>query len=503
MKEFSTYTGAGKWFTFSLWLILGLFLTCKINDAEAQGVIPSDELTERFTEIQTIAEKKMARTLQQISYDPTRYPDRTDPETGHWVTRNHYEWTSGFFPGMLWQLYELTGKRKWRDNAVLWTANLEPQKFNNHDHDAGFRMMPSFGLGYELTGNPDWPVILRQAANSLAMRYNPDIGAIKSWEAWTALNANYPVIIDNMINLELLFWAAGHGGKAEWQEIAVEHAKTTLKHHIRPDGTTYHIVDFDENGNVNRKFTTQGYGPDSVWARGQAWAVYGFTMAYRFTKEYAFLEAAKDAADYFIENLPPDHIPWFDFRAPHSPWRTKDTSAAAIAASALIELYEFTNDQRYLTWAETLLMALSSEPYFSRGNEISSLLTKGTRHQGDPEIGLIYADYYLLEAWIRYSRLSKQLFPKLDGTHHLYLHQNFPNPFSQQTTIPYGIERDGDVLIQLFDMSGRLVDTLVDRYKASGSYYLQINTTHLTSGVYICRMTAGKQVHHRKIVFIK
>ena len=322
------------------------------------------------------------------------------------------DWTSGFVAGSFWLMYEYTGEQKWRNTAERWTAALESQKNNTTTHDLGFMLFNSYGNGYRLTGNPAYRAVLLSAADSLLSRYNPVVAATRSWDHghWT-----FPVIVDNMMNLELLFWVSNSGGDPRYAEAATSHAMTTLNHHIRSDKSSWHVVDFDPvSGEVIAKMTHQGIADDSAWSRGQAWGLYGFTMGYRESGEQRFLDTAIEIANFYLAhpNLPEDRVPWFDFDVPDYPEITniRDSSAAAIAASALLELASFAPDINSVYYREEALMMLSSlaSPDYSAdiGSNGHFLLKHATGNQpagSEINTAINYADYYYLEALLRCS----------------------------------------------------------------------------------------------------
>jgi unsaturated chondroitin disaccharide hydrolase len=339
----------------------------------------------------------------------TSYPTTTNSQ-GQWQTTSAGSWISGFFPGSLWFMYERTSDTAWRGNAQAWQAGIESQKFTTTTHDLGFMIFNSFGNGYRLTGDEAYRQVVLTAAGSLATRYSPVVGCIRSLDGRPD---EFKVIIDNMMNLELLFWASKHGGKPEWYDIAVSHALKTRQEHVRADGSTYHQIIYDPaTGAVRKKGTVQGYRDDTTWARGQAWAIYGFTMTYRETNDSRFLETARKTADYFLSNLPPDHVPYWDFQAPAIPNEPRDSSAAAIAASGLLELSQLEPDaarkQSYLSGALAILVALSTPAYLAEGTTTRAILLHGTNYKpgGDYDTGLIWGDYYFLEGLLRAQRLS-------------------------------------------------------------------------------------------------
>ena len=443
------------------------------------------------------AASKLEATLVEIDYNTTLHPSHTDPETGKWVVENmkREEWTSGFFAGSLWKMYRITGDEKWRNAAAEWTADLEPMSLGASDHDTGFRIFTSYGSGFLLTDNLSYSRTILRGAQTLATRFNPDIGAIKSWD-WIG---NFPVIIDNLMNLEILFWAAEESGSQRLYEIALSHSETSLEHHLRDDGSSYHIVDFDDNGNVNWKDTRQGYGPESVWARGQAWAIYGFTMIYRYTGEQKFLDAAEKASAWFIDNLPDDFVPLYDFLEPVPSVQTKDASAAAIAASGFLELHTVTGKSIYLNTAVNMLKSLSTESYSTLSDSQNSVLKRSTLHRGKGRLGTSYADYYYLEAIVRYLDIRGETFPAISNQYPFFLDQNFPNPFSDNTTLYYSIPENTFVKLELFDAMGRRVRTVVNERKLAGNYRVTLRTDTLPAGVYFYSLVVNGRKQVKKM----
>ena len=322
-------------------------------------------------------------------------------------------WTSGFFSGTLWYLYELTGDSRWKAYARIWNWQLEPLRTFTEHHDIGFMVGCSFGNGYRLTGDPEYAKIIVDAARSLCTRFNGKVGAIKSWDVPDP--QKYLVIIDNMMNLELLFMAYKLTGERKFYDIAVSHADITMKNHFRPDGSSYHVVEYDPTtGTITRKHTAQGHADESAWSRGQSWGLYGYTMMYRETGDDKYLRHAEKIARFMLEhrNLPEDFIFYWDFDAPEIPDTARDVSSSAIAASALIELSEYSaeNGKRYLTTAEKILRGLSNPPYLAAiGENQNFILTNSVsafRHNPATE-ALCYADYYFIEAILRYRNYQR------------------------------------------------------------------------------------------------
>jgi unsaturated chondroitin disaccharide hydrolase len=362
------------------------------------------------------AQHQLTRTLDSLATMPSRYPIYTDA-TGAWVTTSSSDWTPGFFPGSLWLMYQQTFDDTWKNQAEKWLVALDSRK-SSGAMDLGFMIFNSFGNGYRLTGDDPHRQVVLTAARSLATRYHPTVGCIYR----TSSSTDVEVIIDAMMNLELLFWASKHGGDQTGYDRAVSHALKTMEHHVRPDGSTYQVVDFDpQTGAVRRKRTRQGIDAETTWSRGQAWGIYGFTMTYRETDDQRFLETARRIADYYIAHLPPDRVPYWDFQAPTvlGPSEPRDTSAAAIAASGLLELARLELDPgrsaKYLSAATETIASLSSVAYLARGTSNAAILLHGTYHKlaGLYDTGLIWGDYYFLEALLRYRLIpsSRPAFP--------------------------------------------------------------------------------------------
>ncbi len=319
------------------------------------------------------------------------------------------DWTSGFFAGSLWYLYEYTHDSKWLAAAKDYTARVESIKDYSGSHDVGFMLGCSYGNGYRLTKDPEYRNVMRQGAATLVTRYNSKVGALRSWDHgdWS-----YPVIIDNMMNLEFLMTAAREGGDGRLRDIAISHADKTLKNQFRADYSSFHVVDYNpDNGEVLARKTHQGAADNSAWARGQAWALYGFTMMYRETGRPAYLVQAKHIAAYLINHpqMPSDKIPYWDFDAPSIPNAPRDASSAAVMSSALIELSSLVGGElgiQFLTLARQQLISLSSPAYFAKpgdnGNFILMHSVGNLPAKSEVDVPLNYSDYYYLEALLRY-----------------------------------------------------------------------------------------------------
>lgn len=339
-----------------------------------------------------------------------KMPQTYNPVDGKSVFSNLKWWCSGFYPGSLWLIYEQTGDKAIKAEAEKKLAELEPIKHLKGTHDLGFMINCSFGNGFKLTRNEAYAKTLDTAAATLALRYNPKVQAIQSWEK--SKNFTFPVIIDNMMNLEMLCWVSAHTGDTSYLHIARAHANTTIKNHFRPDYSSYHVIDYDPNtGGVIAKRTWQGAADNSSWARGQAWGLYGYVVMYRFTKDKAYLNQATHIARYILNNpsIPADMIPYWDYQAPGIPDAPKDASAAAITASALLELGRFAphkDSKVYVAAAKKILVSLSSDKYRAKLGENGDFIlmhsTGAKPFNSEVDSPLSYADYYYLEALARY-----------------------------------------------------------------------------------------------------
>ena len=325
------------------------------------------------------------------------------------------DWTSGFLPGVLWYLYAENEQEAWRNTAHRFTMPLAPLKSYRGTHDLGFMLYNSFGNGYRITDEPAYKSVLTEGAYSLASRYDSTVGAIKSWDWGAREGWQYPVIIDNMMNLEFLFWAAKTTGDDRFYHIAYNHAKTTLKHHFRADHGSYHVVDYDTlTGEPRWKGTYQGMADPTAWARGQAWGLYGFTAAFRETRDSTFLRKAHQIAGFITQhpNLPVDKVPYWDFDAESSESTPRDVSAAVITASALLELQTYSQRQQsdhYKSVAHEILTNVSNRYRYNHKNPGCFFLDHSTGHlPGDSEVDMpiIYAEYYFVEALIRYAKYA-------------------------------------------------------------------------------------------------
>lgn len=342
---------------------------------------------------------------------------RTMDEDGSLIMVSAYDWTSGFFPGELWFMYEYTKDPKWKELAIQFMSPLEGLKSYKGTHDLGFMIFNSFGNGLRLSKKTDYREIIMESARSLASRYKPDAKIIRSWNH-TRRDWQCPVIIDNMMNLELLFWAFKESGDSTFYNIAVSHANTTMKNHFRDDYSTWHVIDYDTiTGDVRYRHTHQGYADESTWSRGQAWALYGYAMTYRETKDEVYLAQAHNIADFIFThpNLPEDLVPYWDYNAPEIPDEPRDVSAATITASALYELSLYGDEKagEYKKWADTILENLTNNYRATLHSDAGFLLLQSTGAKSlnsEIDVPLVYADYYFLEALLRKSKIENKLF---------------------------------------------------------------------------------------------
>ena len=386
--------------------IVTIFTLCnRVYSQKKYKLDPDKELAYCLGQVRkTLAEKQPYNKL----------PRRIAKGDTNWNYVGIDDWTSGFWPGTLWYAYAYARDNNIKDAAAAYTNALTlvlDQKA--HDHDLGFMFYTSAGNAYRLTKDPVYKQTILRASDSLALLFNPKVGTILSWPRMISrMGWPHNTIMDNMINLEMLFWASKNGGDKNLYKIAEKHAETTMKNHFRPDWTSYHVAVYDDKtGKFMKGVTHQGYSDSSMWARGQAWAIYGFTMSARETGRNDFLETARKTADVYIKNLPADYVPYWDFNDPKIPDSPKDASAAAIVASALLELSTLVKDtkvaQHYRAAAEKMLESLASSAYKSAEVNHAFLMHSTGHHPNGTEIdvSINYADYYYIEALTRLKNL--------------------------------------------------------------------------------------------------
>lgn len=399
------------------WLI-GIGLVCLTACADTK----SGDVSGRFDADEALAycDAQVRRTLDELAQrdggvDYTMMPRNIADSASHWycskVTKD--EWCAGFWPDILWYDYEYTNDPAIRQEAEKFTASLEYLTYEPaYDHDLGFLMFCSYGNGYRLTRNESYRQAILRSAEALSALFNPKVGTMLSWPRNVAMFGGHNTIMDNMINLEMLFWAAKNGGDKKLYDMAVSHADTTMKYHFRPDYTSYHVAVYDTlTGEFVKGVTHQGYDDNSMWARGQAWAIYGYTVVYRETKEPRFLDFVQKVADVYLEHLPDDYVPYWDFNDPAIPYAPRDASAACVVASALLELSGYVSPekgQEYKKAAVCMLESLSSDKYRSGKSKPAFLLHSTGNYPSHSEIdaAIIYADYYYIEALMRLKQMK-------------------------------------------------------------------------------------------------
>ncbi len=392
---------------------ISLFLVLAVGTVYAYAITPGQKNKGKEAQIIENASVQIKKMADEIEKTGKILSPRTTDKNDKTVYVVLEEWTSGFFPGSLWYLYELTGDDNWKKLGIKYTEGMERIKKFTGNHDIGFMIYCSFGNGYRLTKNPAYKEVIIEAANSLSTRFRPGAGIIQSWNANKTKDWICPVIIDNMMNLELLFEASKLSGNNKFREIAISHANQTLKNHYRDDNSSFHVVDYNpKTGETRHKQTAQGFADSSAWARGQAWGLYGYTMCFRYTKDSKYLNQAEKIAQFIFNNpnLPKDLIPYWDYNAGKIPNEPRDVSAATITASALYELFTYTQNKKYKKYADTILKNLASDSYTAapgtNGNFILMHSVGSIPHGAEVDRPLVYADYYFLEALKRKSDIE-------------------------------------------------------------------------------------------------
>lgn len=481
---------------------------------------PLDSLVQRSLEF---SRSQLLRTVTELHnssvYGDSVFPRSTNPLTGVWIPKLEGHWASGFLPGCLWYMFDWTSDSIWRNSASEWTTRLAHEQCRTKDHEAGFIVPPSFGNGYRLTNDTVYRNVLLQAAHSLASRYNATVGCLKSWESY-----HYPVIIDGMNALQLLWWASKEEGDTSLYQMAMSHSLRTMENNVRPDGSAYQIVDYDStSGSILSRTNKQGYSSTSTWSRGQAWAVYGFTVAYRETRDERFSQTAQKVADYFVDNLPADKVPYWDFQAPNIPQEEKDASAAAIAASGLLELSSLlsagTAAEKYRNAALAILTSLCSPGYLAEGTDSRGILLHGVGNRmnpdlesGEVDVSLIYSDYYFIEALVRYTKAPSSVVVLRGGFEarpsSVFLYQNYPNPFNAGTEIRYALPKACHVVLRIYSLLGQLVATLKDENETAGSksvrwYARDRLGNEASSGLYFCVLQSDNSTTARRMVLLR
>jgi hypothetical protein len=374
------------------------------------------------TPIETVVDNALKNAEQQALAMAAKYAPQEGllPKTwqeGKDVSSDSRWWCSGFFPGTLWLLYENSGNAQTLDYARQFTDRVEREKFTTDNHDVGFILMCSFGNGLRITGEERYKEVLATGAGSLATRFRDTPGLIRSWD-FNRDKWQFPVIIDNMMNLELMMWAADYTGDENLRRIAISHADKTIENHFREDFSTWHVVSYDTlSGRPHARQTHQGFGDESTWSRGEAWALYGYTMMYRLTRDERYLRQAQSVAGFILNhpNMPVDGVPYWDFNAPDVPNALRDSSAAAIMASAFVELAGFSEPEladSYIKMAETQVRTLASPEYTAVAGENGDFILKhgvgAVPFNVEVDVPLTYGDYYYVEALTRLKARSNK-----------------------------------------------------------------------------------------------
>ncbi len=365
-------------------------------------------------EMQKLVDENLQLAVKQYKYmqkllPAGKLPRSYDSVKNELIVSGTDWWCSGFYPGTLWYLYEYTKDESLKTEAIRSTTLLEKEKNNKGTHDLGFMLYCSYGNGYRLTNENSYKNVMITGAQSLSTRFNPIIGCIKSWNSNSRWQ--FPVIVDNMMNLEFLCEMTKLSGDSSFYKVAITHANTTIKNHYRNDFSSYHVIDYDTiTGKKIKGYTAQGAFDESAWARGQSWGLYGFTMMYRETKKKEYLDEAINIANFLLhhKNMPADKIPYWDYDATEIPNTYRDASAAAILCSALLALAKYSNktqQKEYMDVAITILKNLSSSYRAAVGTNGGFILKHGVGHlpaKSEVDVPLTYGDYYFIEALIRY-----------------------------------------------------------------------------------------------------
>ncbi len=396
-----------------------LVLACVATSCQQSGNAADKVANTDNDALEQKLDQALNRASEQYQLMMTILPEDRFPKTYHAAedsleTSGSEWWCSGFYPGTLLYLHEQQDNEALRNEAHRIMEVLKEEQHNTSTHDLGFMMFCSFGNALKIAPKPEYEDILIQSAKSLSSRFDENVGVIKSWDSE---EGDYLVIIDNMMNLELLFWATAHSGDSSYYDIAIKHADATTANHFREDNSSYHVVNYDAaTGAVNEQKTAQGYSDNSAWARGQAWGLYGYTVMYRFTRDQKYLDQAQAIAAFILDhpNLPDDKIPYWDFDAPNIPDELRDSSAGAIIAAALLELQGFVeagDAEQYIETSRTILSSLAAEPYLApAGTNGGFLLRHGVGHLPhgtEVDTPLTYGDYYFIEAIKRYKALKQ------------------------------------------------------------------------------------------------
>lgn len=388
-----------------------LFISTLLGAVLFSGTLIAKENKEALKSRVSIAETHLQSMVDSLDAKDKIVSPRTFVK-GRIEFHGLESWTSGFFPGSLWYLYELSGDKKWLPMAEKYTEGMGHIKYYKGNHDIGFMINCSFGNALRLTNNEKYKEVLTTAAETLTLRFKKGAGIIQSWDSSNKWKC--PVIIDNMMNLELLFEATKLTGDKKYWDIAISHADVTMANHYREDNSCFHVINYDpETGEVLSRNTHQGYSDPSAWSRGQAWGLYGYVLCYRYTKDEKYLAQAKKIVEYIFNNptLPSDLVPYWDYNLHDFKGEPRDASAAAITASALYEMSTYVKDKKLKSYADKIVESLSSDVYTAKAGENGHFIllhsTGSKPHKSEIDTPLVYADYYYLEALKRKHDLEK------------------------------------------------------------------------------------------------
>ncbi|MFI3265307.1 MAG: glycoside hydrolase family 88 protein [Rikenellaceae bacterium] len=393
-------------------LVVALIFSCGTTSTTPKLDVDKDLA---YCEQQVLKSIKSLGASGAIDY--TMMPRNIAKGESTWTSRksSEKEWTSGFWPGVLWYAVEVSNNAIIKAEAEKFSETLYPiADVPAYDHDLGFLMFCPFGQAYKLTEDPKYKDLILRTSDTLATLFNPVVGTILSWPREVEPHGwPHNTIMDNMINLDMLFWAAKNGGEEHkyLYDVAVSHADVTMNNHFRDDYTSYHVAVYDTvSGNLIKGVTHQGYADHTMWARGQAWAIYGFTVVYRETQDPKYLDFVQKVTDVYLKDLPEDAVPYWDFSAPGIPNAPRDASSAAVVASALIELSQYVapaKGKEYMDYAVKMLTSLSNN--YQCGDEKLAILDHSTGHHpnnSEIDIPIIYADYYYIEALLRLKNMQ-------------------------------------------------------------------------------------------------
>lgn len=378
------------------------------TDTLAKQTVPGKFLSPVAANLQSQINHAMAFARDQVlraaaTYSPSKgYPEQTQAD-GKWLVQDATGWTAGYFGGTMWQLDQYFPNTGWDTRATTWSKPLAPQAAQPGDHFS--RLWDTFKPLYDKTGDSTYKQVLLDAATSKDAQFSSKIGGFRTPEIVSNSGnptATFGLLMDQTMDLDLMFWAADQTGNTTYRDHAITHLQTVIARMVRPDGNVYQRFFFDgATGQAIGGENYQGYSNTSTWSRGQAWAVYSFSRVAEITGRADFLAAAKKVADYFISHLPSDYVPYWDFQAPGIPKTYRDTSAAAIAARGLLRLGKITADASYTTAATNILSSLLSSKYLAEGTKSQGILQHAALHvpkNRGADVSLIFADYYLLDA---------------------------------------------------------------------------------------------------------